>query len=143
MAPSFYGLFVGTFSAPLLLERDGPLFREMVQALTWIHHSTKRLVQACFVLLILMLAAFVATLVVQWAVTSFLLPSLLDLDATGLQLTFRSVAWRLSILYFIGLAFDFYWAIASVFLYYDSQSRRTGSDLRARLNTLTVARSGT
>jgi hypothetical protein len=31
---------------------------------------------------------------------------------------------------------DFLWTIAGVFLYYDSQSRLTGSDLRARLGFL-------
>jgi hypothetical protein len=136
IAPSFYGLFAGSFAAPLLLERDGPLLRESFQVLRWIHHSAGRLMRVSIALSFLMLILTLAAFIVQYILVQTVLPGFLDVDTTSLGITMSSTAWRLTLLYFVTLLFDFFWTVASVFLYYDSQSRRTGSDLRARMSTL-------
>ena len=139
IAPAFYGLFAGGFAAPLLLERDGPIVTEMVQLIRWIHHSTSRLFRVAVAMLSLMIMLTLAAFVLQMITVQLVLPSFLDMDSTALALTTQSTAWRLSMFYLILLLFDFFWTVASVLLYYDSQSRRTGSDLRTRL---TLVRAG-
>jgi hypothetical protein len=135
--PSFYALFAGSFAAPMLLEREGPLLGEARRVLGLVHHAAGRLTLVLIALTALGLALVVAVRTAHYAVIAVVLPSLLGMDTTGAVLTVQSVSWKLSVLYFIFVFLDFFWTVAAVFLYYDSQSRRTGSDLRARLQRLT------
>jgi hypothetical protein len=135
--PSFYGLFAGSFAAPLRLERDGPLLGETWRMLGLVHHAAGRLTCVLAAVAALGLALAVAILTAHYVVVGLILPSVLGVDTTGAILTMGSISWKLSVLYFLFLFLDYSWTIAAVFLYYDSQSRRTGSDLRARLHLLT------
>jgi hypothetical protein len=142
LVPSFYAFFAGSFAAPVLLEREGPAPREIGRMLGWVHHSAGRLSRAVISLTVFSLIMALVVYIVQRAIVNFVLPSLLGMDATGMELTMRGWTWLLSWLYFLFLALDFAWTVAAVFLYYDSQSRRTGSDLRARLQALAGGEAG-
>ena len=81
----------------------------------------------------------VALLVLQLALTQTILPSILDLNLPDLNVTLESSAWRLSLVYFVFLVLDLLWTIAAVVLYFNSQSRRMATDLRARLSRVVGA----
>ena len=83
--------------------------------------------------------AAVATFVSQAVIVHTVLPSLLGVDTADLVITLGSWSWRLQVIYALFLLLDAYWAVACVFLYYDSQSRRMATDLRVRLSRLTEA----
>jgi hypothetical protein len=135
--PAFYGFFLGSFAAPLLLESDDPTTRRVRQALSWIHHSGKRLFRIMVVMTVVTLLLLVALFASQYILSRTLLPSLLGMDTADLDLTLNGWAWRLSLCYFVFLIVDAFWSVAAVLVYYDSQSRRTGTDLQARLTALT------
>ena len=135
-APAFYGFFIGSFAAPLLLESDEPSLPRVRQSLGWVHHSGKRLFRITLALIAITLLILVALLVSQYILSYTLLPTLLGIDTAELNLTLNSWAWRLSVFYFVFLIVDGYWSVAAVLVYYDSQSRRTATDLQARLMQL-------
>jgi hypothetical protein len=135
--PTFYGLFIGSYAAPLLLEGNEPAMFRIRAALTWIHHSGKRLFRMLLVIGAISTLLVIVLFVCQYVLAGTILPSFLSVDTSELSLTLDGWAWRLSVFYFAFLVIDAYWSVAAVFIYYDSQSRRTASDLRARLMLLT------
>jgi len=134
--PAFYGLFAGSFAAPMRLAHAGPLLGDSWDMLVLAHHAAGRLLRVLIAVKVLGLLLVVAVFVVQYVLSGMILPSLLGMDTTAADLTMGSLSWRLSVLYFIFVFLDFFWTVAGVFLYYDCRSRRTGSDLRARLHLL-------
>lgn len=139
MVPAFYGMFIGSFAAPLLLESDDPIMVRLRNALSWIQHSGRRLFRVLLAMTALAILLVVASFVTQTVLAQTILPSLLGVDSADLNVTLNGWAWRLRIFYFIFLLLDLFWTVASVFLYYDSQSRRMATDLRAQLQAITEA----
>ena len=135
--PAFYGLFLGGFAAPLLIESDTPTPQRLREGLSWIHHAGRRLFRVTLVMTVLWMVAMLATFVSQLVLTQTVLPTLLGIDTADLAITLGSWAWGLRVCYGVCLALDAFWTVACVFLYFDSQSRRTAPDLRARLADLT------
>ena len=130
--PAFFGFFMSGFAAPVIIEQDcgaGPALRAIV---SWVHKSGGRLFQIGLALAALgFLGAVAAT-----AINGFILevlPMLLGIDTTQMEVSMRGASWKLCTLYLLFLAGDFYWTVASVFVMYELQSRRLGADLRARL----------
>jgi hypothetical protein len=134
--PGFYGLFLGSFAGPLLLDNDEPSLERVRLAIGWIHHFSKRLLRILLVMFVVSVVMLLAIMVAQEVFLHVLLPSLLGMDTADMSLTLESWAWRLSTYYFIFLVLDAFWTVAAVFIYYDSQSRRTATDLQARLTAL-------
>jgi hypothetical protein len=135
--PAFYGFFLSGFATPLLLEsNDKPQVR-VRQAISWIHHSGRRLFRIMLILTAFAVLLLVGLFASQYALANTVLPSFLNVDTADLELTLNGTAWRLSMIYFAWLILDAYWAVAAVLVFYDSQSRRSASDLRARLKVLT------
>lgn len=139
--PAFYGLFIGSFAAPLFLENPGPVLPNLGKSISWIHNSTRRLMRITLAMTIVAVLILVAAFVAQLLLTSTVLPSLLGLDTADLGVTLNSWAWRLTVFYFLFLILDGYWTVASVLIYYDSQSRRLATDLKSRLRNVTEGRS--
>lgn len=137
--PAFYGFFVSGVAVPVLLESAGPATRQLTRALSWVHDGAGRLSRVALALSLAVLLTALATLVLQLFLVHTVLPSLLGLEVADLRLTVWSAAWLLCLGYFLFVAFDLYWAVASVMVYYDLQSRRLGSDLRLRLRLLREA----
>jgi hypothetical protein len=135
--PAFYGLFLGSFAAPLLLESDDPTTRRLREAISWVHHSGKRLFRIVLVMTVIFLLLLVALFAGQYILSRTVLPTLIGMNTADLNLTLNGWAWRLSLCYFVFLLVDAFWSVAAVLVYYDSQSRRTGTDLQARLTVLT------
>jgi hypothetical protein len=135
--PAFYGWFLGSFAAPLLLENADPTPLRIKDALSWIRHSGKRLFRILWAMTVIAVLLLVAIVIGQTILAQTLLPNLLGIDTADLNVTLGSWAWRLGILYFVLLLLDLFWTVASVLIYYDSQSRRTATDLRTRLAAVT------
>ncbi|HZK79515.1 MAG TPA: hypothetical protein VFC46_00570 [Humisphaera sp.] len=131
--PAFYGLYVGTFAAPLLLESDEPTITRVGQSLSWIQNSGKRLFRVSIAMTAITILLTAAIFLGQAALAGTVLPSLLGVDGADLNVTIDSWAWRMRLFYLIFLVIDAFWTVAGVFLYYDSQSRRLATDLRVRL----------
>ena len=134
--PVFYGIFTGSFAAPLLFENDEPLRARLRRLVSWIQYSAKRLMRVVFAMTVLACIMTVAVFVSQAILTETFIPSLLGLNIVDLGVTLASWGWRLRMIYFIFLVLDAFWTVAAVFLYYDSQSRRMATDLRARLQLI-------
>lgn len=134
--PAFYGFYTGSFAAPLLFENVGPTGAALKRLLSWIQYSGKRLLRVLLAITVIACIVTVAVFVSQAILSQTIVPSLLGLNTVDLDLTLNSWSWRLRMLYFIFLAFDAFWSVAAVFVYYDSQSRRMATDLRARLETI-------
>jgi hypothetical protein len=137
--PAFYGLFVGSFATPLLLENTDPTFTRLKHVLSWIHHSAWRLGKIGFAITVVAALLTVAILVNQYILGQVILPTILGMDTADLNLTIQGWAWRLSVFYFVFLLIDAFWTVAAVILYYDSQSRRMATDLSIRLHNITEA----
>ncbi len=135
--PAFYGLFVGGFAAPLLLESRTSAATRLKECISWINFTAKRLFRVSMVMTVITIIGIIAVFVSQAALVGTVLPSLLGVDTADLNITLGSWAWRLRVFYFLFLLIDVYWAVACVFLYYDSQSRRMAADLRVRLANVT------
>ncbi len=135
--PAFYGLYAGSFAAPLLLENSQPTLARLAVAFSWIQHSARRLFRISLAVTAIALYMTLAIFVCQYLLTQSYIPSLLGLNTGQFILTLNSWPWRLGIIYFVFLAIDMFWTIASVVIYYDSQSRRVATDLRVRLAGMT------
>jgi hypothetical protein len=137
--PAFYGVLIGSFAAPLLLESDEPAWKRIRAAMSWIHHSGSRLTRISFSISALLVLLIFASFIGQLILSQTALPSLLNIDTADLSLTLASWSWRLTLLYLLLLLLDAFWTVASVMIYYDSQSRRLATDLRFRVQNLTEA----
>jgi hypothetical protein len=134
--PAFYGLFLGSFAAPLLLENSDPAIGRIRLGISWIQHSARRLVRISLSITVIAVFLTLAIFVCQFILTQSYIPSLLGLNISHLNVTLNSWSWELGVFYFVFLAIDCFWTVASVVIYYDSQSRRVATDLRVRLSGL-------
>ena len=139
IVPAFYGLFLSGFAAPAILESKASAWSHAKEVLALIHKSAARLGRASFALAVTIIVALISTMALHGLLVHQFLPGLLGLDAADLALTVQSVTWMICVAYFLFLVFDFYWAVGSVFLFYDLQARRLGTDLRMRLRGLEAA----
>ena len=130
------GLLLSGMITPLLCESTastssllGSLYRDIVK-------SYRRI---WLILLAMLLAiGWMLLLVIgmQYLVLSTIVSNLLGIDPSDVLMTTQGTAWYLAIAYLIQVGFDLFWGVVSVMLFYDLQSRRLGSDLRYRLQTL-------
>lgn len=127
------GLILSGLATPLLLDQPGPVGAIVHQGFKWTRDSAGRLMRMISALSILSLVVLLAVVLLHVIVLEILLPNLTGYESPEQKLTVYSAAWYLSVGYALFLLFDFYWAIASVFIFDDLQSRRTGSDLKRQL----------
>ena len=133
--PFVAGFFLSSFATPALLEKSGPASVQIRRARKWVIGAFRDLLRIMMALLMgggVFLAGIAAfhTLVID-----LLLPLVL-VDTTDIKLTLGSSAWLLSMGYLLFVAFDFFWTTASVFIFYELQSRHLGADLQKRLAAL-------
>jgi hypothetical protein len=134
--PGIYGLFLSAVSVPVLLEAEGAATSRMLKAFGWVQDAVRRLSRVWLALVVLAGMAALAVLILHVFLLGTVLPSLLGIDAQDLRLTMQGPAWSLSVGYFLFVAFDLLWTVASVFVFYDLRSRRLGADLRLRVQAL-------
>ena len=134
--PAFYAFFLSAFAAPLLLEREGTAYGLARESLRWIHRAAGRLGRLLTGFSIITLVVVAGVAILQLFLVMTLLPNLLGLETADLQITLGSFAWLFGLAYLLFLAFDFFWTVASVMLYYDLEASRQGTDLRWRLRQL-------
>ena len=133
---SLFGIFVAVLVAPLAFESSSGPSALLDTLVRWILKASWRLGGLVFYLSVMVLWGVIAILVVDHMMTNVVVANFLGLDSSDLALTLESVAWTLSELYLLWLIIDFMWSVVGVFLLYDIQSRRMGSDLRLRLRSL-------
>ena len=136
VAPVFWGFLMAGFAAPVLLQEDRKPTVAVAQALGWISRAAGYLCKAGLVVSLVLLLALLVWAVTQMVLFYQLLPSLLGIDITDLQVTASGPAWLLACGYALFLIFDLYWTVAAVLLWDHLQQRRTGTDLRLRLAAL-------
>jgi hypothetical protein len=127
------GLLLSGLATPLLLDQPGPVGAILREGFRWTRDSAGRLLRIISVVSILSIVVLIAVVIIHLFVLEMLLPSLTGYESPEQKLTVYSAGWYLSVGYALFLLFDFYWAIASVFIFDDLQSRRTGSDLKRQL----------
>jgi hypothetical protein len=133
LIPTFQGFFIGSFAAPLMLEVDKPESGRARAAMSWIRHSQSRLLKILLALIILAGWVDIAIHAIQYFLIEMVLPTLAGMDTSDMRLTTGGWAWSLGIDYLVFLILDFYWAVAAVFVYYQSQSHRLATDLKAQM----------
>lgn len=140
IAPAFFGLVFSGILTPMLLEEEGRVWPLTIKSVLWINESSRRLFKTLSAFFALFLAVYLSVIVLQRFLTSLVFTSLLGVNVTEVEMTMSSSAWALSLMYFVYVLFDFYWAAASVMIYYDLRSRRLGSDLRAAFKSIEEAK---
>ena len=134
--PFVVGFFLSSFATPALLEKPGPAGARVTMARKWVTGAFRDLLRI-MVALALGGGVFIAGLAAFHTLVIDLLLPLVLVDTTDLKLTLGSSAWLLSVGYLLFVAFDFFWTAASVFIFYELQSRHLGADLQKRLAALT------
>ncbi|MHC4887385.1 MAG: hypothetical protein ACYTGH_20100 [Planctomycetota bacterium] len=139
LIPGFYSLFLAGFAAPLFLEEDGPGLRQIRTGLGYINGATGRLIRIALALSLSTLLLLVGMGSFQVFLVKTVLPEFLGINTSALEVTVFGGTWMLCTLYLLFLILDLLWTTASVFLFYDLQARRLGSDLRGRIQAIREA----
>jgi hypothetical protein len=134
--PGLFAFFLAGMLTPAALEYRGPRLRRFFGLVDLVHNSCEHLVKVVLALAVMLAFGLAGFAAAQAALAGLVLPKLLGLDVSDLLLTMGSYAWILCSAYFAFLAFDLYWSVASVMLFYELQARRLGSDLRLRLGLM-------
>ena len=127
-------------AVPLLLEESSPALDEILKALGWINGAAGRLTRMLLALSAAALLLGAGILAPQLLLVDFVMPDLLSLNIAQIALTLRGWPWFLCLTYILFLVLDGYWTVASVFVFYDLQARRLGTDLRLRIQVLREGR---
>ena len=134
--PPLYGFFLAGMAAPALLDRGGRALDTAEWIVRWVTASMGQAAKIAAAVGALFMVAHLGVTLLQMALTQVVMPSMLGMDPTELELTLYGVEWQMAVGYFIFLLFDLYWTVAGVTLYYAIQSRRAGVDLGLRLKAL-------
>jgi hypothetical protein len=127
------GMLLSGLATPMLLDRPGAVGAIVREVFSWAQNASGRLMRIVSVVSILSVVVLSVVVGVHIIVLEMLLPSLAGYESPEQKLTFYSIGWYMSVGFALFLLFDFYWAIASVFIFDDLQARRTGSDLKRQL----------
>ena len=115
------------------LVRTGPT---LANAMGWMFKAKGRLWRISWILTLGTLVFSFLAMGFQLAISSSTLADWFGLDAAKARVVVESVGWNILLNYVLFVAFDIYFHIVGVFLFYDLQARRLGSDLFARLDAL-------
>lgn len=129
--PGFVGFFASGFIAPAALTPSGSVTLGIKRAMNLT--TTGRLMKVGYVLFLGTMLILVGVIGLQVMLVQIILPSLMGISSVSFILTMQSLAWIMAVGFLIFILFDFYWTVASVFVFYDQQSRRLGADLKLRL----------
>lgn len=136
--PGITGFFAAGFITPAALIPGGSVMLGIKRAMGLT--VTGRLMRVSYVLFLGTMLIALGFVAMQIMLVQMILPSLMGISSVSLSLTMQSLAWMIAAAFFVFMLFDFYWTVASVFVFYDQQSRRLGADLRLRLIQLQEVR---
>lgn len=131
IVPGLWGFFASAFVSPAVLEGEGSVRKRLAQAITL--GSSNRLMRILVALTIGFLLLLLSVIALNIMLVNDVLGSAMGIDTADLTITFQSLSWSITVMMLMFLLFDFYWTVASVFVFYDQQSRPLGTDLRLRL----------
>lgn len=131
--PALLGFYFSSFVTVMLLDpKHGTgAALKVTGGLVW--NNLGQLWKLATVKFVLFFMGLLSAALVQALLLWTVLPSILGMDTTDLQLAARGVAWWLSLGFLTWAVFDLFWSVASVFEFEQLQARRTGGDLNARL----------
>lgn len=132
--PGLWGFFASGFVTPAALSPSSTVTLGLKRAMGM--NTSGRLIRVSFALTFATMLVVLGIVVMQVLVVYLILPSLMGINSSAILLTMQSFAWTMAVAYCLYLLFDFYWTVASVFVFYDQQSRRLGVDLKLRLSML-------
>ncbi len=136
IAPGLYGFLIGGMTTPLYLEPSDRPTAQIKRVISWITSSHMRLLKILTSLGFLYFISLICLYALIRIVVGTLLPSFLGIDPSDMGFTLSSWTGILVVSYLVGLIFDLYWAVLSVMIFYDLQSRRLAPDLRVRIRGL-------
>lgn len=136
VVPAFYGVLLSAMATPALLAGEQSSWAALRQLGGWISRSSNRMLRMLTAVSVLGMLLLFSLLFIQALLVHTALPSLLGRSNTEVALTVGSWSWVICLFYGLFLLMDFYWMVAGVFLFYDLQVSRLGTDLRARLRRL-------
>ncbi|GJM24071.1 MAG: hypothetical protein DHS20C16_04860 [Phycisphaerae bacterium] len=136
IAPGIYGFLIGGMATPLHLEPSDRPKDQIKTVISWITSSQKRLLKILTSLSFLYVLGLICFYALIRIVLGTLLPTFLGIDPSDMGFTLESWTGILVVSYLVGLVFDLYWAVLSVMIFYDLQSRRLAPDLRVRIRNL-------
>ena len=116
-----------------MLEHSGPAGRQISQTLGWITRGVKPLSRAAGMLAVILVLLFAAALGLQYVLMNMVLPAMTGLAPTEARLTMSGLGWTLAFGFALFCAFDLYWHVAAVMLFYHLAGWRLGTDLQQRL----------
>jgi hypothetical protein len=123
-------LFSGEYAPPV---RKGPSLRD---AIGWMWRARGRLWRISWVLTLATTFASLIVLGFENTLANSTIADWVGLNAASVRVVTRSIGWNMLLYYIAFVAFDVYFHVVGVFLFYDLQARRLGSDLFARLQAL-------
>ena len=136
VVPAYYGLFLSGFATPMMLDTQHSTWTRVTKTLSRIHRTPGRLTRVTFALTVLTLLTATSVFVIQFLMAHTILPSLLGFDSADLIVTIDSLAWFLTVCYFLFVILDFYWTVLAVILFDHLRFHRLGGDLRIRIRGL-------
>lgn len=136
--PGLIGFYAGSFVTVLLLRArpEEAVGSAVLGALGMAWANLVALWKHTIALLALSLVWALTVLLVTLLMVGTLLPSLLGIDTTDVQLAMRGPAWWLSLGILGFVLLDLFWQVAAVFTVLQLDARRHGGDLRGRIATL-------
>lgn len=136
--PSLLAIAAGTMVTPLLLDAPNTGWNQVKKLLRYSIVSA-RAIRLAALLLVIFMAASSMVYGVLAIMGTFVLPSLLGIADPRIGVILNSGTLNLGLDMFTLLALDLLWCVAGVILFLELDARRTGVDLRSRLQAMLEA----
>jgi len=136
IAPGLYGFLMSGMATPLSLDPSERQWSQIKSLTSWISRSYWRLSKVLNAMLFLYLISLGCIFGGIRFLLGWLLPAFLGINPSDVDFTLGSWTGILIVSYLVALVFDLFWAILSVMIFYELQSRRLAPDLRVRLRKL-------
>ncbi len=136
--PSLLAIAAGTMVTPLLLDAPNTGWIQVKKLMRYSVVSTRAILLAALLLVIFLVASSMVYGVLA-VVGTFVLPSLLGIADPRIGVILNSGTLNLGLDFFTLLALDLLWCVAGVILFLELDARRTGADLRSRLQSMLEA----
>ncbi len=132
--PALMAMAAGTMATPLLLDAPNTGWKQIKKLF---RHSiaSGRAMKLAGLLALIFIALGSGIYGVLELLGQFILPSLMGVSDPRISLIINSSAMALGFDFFTLLALDLLWCVTGVILYNELEARRTGADLRVRLQS--------
>ena len=133
--PSLLAIAAGTLVTPLLLDASNTGWNQVKKLMRYSVVSTRAMRLAALLMVIFLFASSMVYGVLA-IMGTFVLPSLLGIADPRIGVILNSGTLNLGLDFFTLLALDLLWCVSGVILFLELDARRTGADLRSRLQAM-------